>query len=87
MVDGEILEKIYQENLEENLIACLADIKKIGLDEAMNCYYQSKLSDKISRGLYGIQYLDYRVLAQILLDTEPELFAKQEEKTAAETPT
>lgn len=87
MVDGKILEKIYQENLEENLIGYLADVKKIGLDEAMNFYYQSKLADKISRGLFGIQYLDYKVLTQILLDTEPELFRKQEEKNPAATPT
>lgn len=36
---------------------------------------------------YGIQYLDNKVLTQILLDTEPVLFNNHEIKTAAETPT
>ena len=87
MVDGETLEKIYQENLEENLIAYLAKIRNISLYEAMDIYYKSRLADKISQGRYGIQYLDYKVLTQILLDTETELFRKQEEKNPAATPT
>ena len=87
MVDGETLEKIYQENLEENLISYLAKIRNISLYDAMDIYYKSRLSDKISQGRYGIQYLDHKVLTQILLDTEPELFGKQEEKNPAATPT
>lgn len=87
MVDGETLEKIYQENLEENLIGYLSEIRNISLYEAMDIYYKSSLADKISQGSYGIQYLDHKVLTQILLDTEPDLFRKREEKTAAETPT
>lgn len=66
-MDGEILEKVYQENLEERLIAYLAEIEHISLEEAMNLYYHSKLADKIHRGMEGIQYLDYKVLAQMLL--------------------
>ncbi len=87
MIDGEVLEKIYQENLEENLVAHLAKVKNISLYEAMDIYYRSKLSEKIARGTYGIQYLDHKVLTQILLDTEPELFDHTYEKTEAETPT
>ena len=87
MVDGETLEKIYQENLEENLIAYLAKIRNISLYEAMDIYYKSRLADKISQGRHGIQYLDHKVLTQILLDTEPELFRKQEEKDPAAAPT
>ncbi len=69
-MDGDVLEKVYQENLEERIIAYLAEQKKISLEKAMNVYYNSKLADKIQRGVEGIQYLDYKVLVQILCNTE-----------------
>ena len=69
-MDGDVLEKVYQENLEERIIAYLAEQKGISLEKAMNVYYNSKLADKIQRGVEGIQYLDYKVLVQILCDTE-----------------
>ena len=69
-MDAEVLEKVYQENLEERLIACLAEMKRISLEEAMDLYYNSRLADKIHRGENGIQYLDHKVLAQILCETE-----------------
>ena len=71
---NEDLEKIYQEQLEEELIQFISKSKQISLDKAMSAYYESKLADKITKGEYGIQYLDYRVLAEILSETEPELF-------------
>ena len=74
-MDGEVLEKVYQERLEERIIAYLAQVKNCSLEEAMDIYYHSRLADKIHQGTYGIQYLDYKVLAQILRETEPELFA------------
>lgn len=40
----------------------------------MDIYYQSKLADRIAAGEYGIQYLDCKVLVQILLENERELF-------------
>lgn len=70
-----ILEQTYQEALEERLIACLAEQNALSLEKAMDIYYHSRLADKIHQGTYGIQYLDYKVLAQILRETEPELFA------------
>lgn len=69
-MDGEVLEKVYQENLEERLISCLAEMKGISLEEAMRLYYNSRLAGKIHRGEEGIQYLDHKVLAQILCETE-----------------
>lgn len=75
MTDGLVLEKAYREALEESIIACLADEKKLPLEEAMDKYYNSRLSQKIHEGLYGVQYLDYRNLVEILLETEPELFS------------
>jgi len=71
-VDDLILEQTYQENLEERLIACIADQHDISLEKAMDIYYSSKLAEMIHDGVEGIQYLDYKVLAQILQETEPE---------------
>ena len=73
-MDDKILEQVYQENLEERLITYIADENSISLEEAMKIYYESKLSNKINQGNEGIQYLDYKVLAEILKETEPELF-------------
>ena len=36
-------------------------------------HYNSRLANKIHLGVYGVQYLDYKVLAEILFVTEPEL--------------
>ena len=42
----------------------------------MDIYYHSDMSRYISEGADGIQYLDYKVLAQILMDKESNLFEK-----------
>ena len=68
------LENVYQENLEERIIAYLAEQCDFSYEKAMDIYYNSRLSDKIYIGKEGIQYLDYKVLVQILLETEKELF-------------
>ena len=73
-MDDKILEQVYQENLEERLISYIADENSISLENAMKIYYGSKLSNKINQGKEGMQYLDYKVLAEILKETEPELF-------------
>ena len=73
-MDDAVLEKIYQEKLEERIIATLAEKHGISLEDAMNVYYNSKLADKIHRGVEGVQYLDHKVLVQILEETEPEIF-------------
>lgn len=72
-MNEEMLEYIYQENLAERLIAHLAETCGFSYEKAMDVYYNSKLSDKIHLGKDGIQYLDYKVLVQILLETEKEL--------------
>lgn len=70
-MDGEALEKVYQENLEERIISHFAETKQISLETAMDIYYHSKLADQIYRGVDGIQYLDYKVIVQILIETTP----------------
>lgn len=69
-MNDELLENVYRENLEERIIAYLAEICNLSYEEAMDLYYGSSLSDKIYHGKYGIQYLDYKVLVQILLETK-----------------
>ncbi|MBR4600709.1 MAG: hypothetical protein IKO39_11760 [Treponema sp.] len=69
-MDGEVLEKLYKERLEEKLIAYIAETQNLELSDAMDIYYNSKLADRIAKGEYSIQYLDYKVLAQILTETE-----------------
>ena len=56
------------------MIACIADQHDVSLEKAMDIYYNSKLAEMIHDGVEGIQYLDYKVLAQILQETEPERF-------------
>lgn len=73
-MNEEALEKVYQENLEERIITYLVEKCDFSYEKAMDVYYSSKLSDKIYIGREGIQYLDYKVLVQILMETEKELF-------------
>lgn len=61
-MDENVLEQVYQEKLEERIIAQLAKEKAISLEKAMQIYYGSELADKIHSGMEGAQYLDYRVL-------------------------
>lgn len=64
----EALERYYQESLEERLISNLAAEEQISLEQAMDIYYNSELAQRIHAGKEGVQYLDYRVLTQMLLD-------------------
>lgn len=48
------------------------------MDKAIDIYYKSRISEKTHWGVEGIQYLDYKVLAQILYETEGDLFDEQE---------
>ena len=65
-MNNKALEEFYREHLEEDIIFCLAEHKKISAEEAMHLYYSSRLCDLIFEGVYGIQYLDYHVLTAYL---------------------
>ncbi len=69
-MDENILEQVYQEKLEERIVAQIAKERDIPLEKAMQIYYSSNLADQIHQGMEGIQYLDYKVLAQMLSETE-----------------
>jgi hypothetical protein len=72
-MNGEVLEQVYQESLEERIISYLAETEEMSLEKAMDIYYNSSLAGKIQEGKYGVQYLDYKVLVQILCETEADL--------------
>ena len=69
-MDENVLEQVYQEKLEERIIAQIAADRSVSLEKAMDAYYGSELADMIHQGMEGIQYLDYRVLAQVLEEME-----------------
>lgn len=73
-MDDQVLEKIYLENLDERIIQYIAVKEDVSFDDATRIYYSSKLSNKIYNGNNDIQYLDYKVLYELLKETEPELF-------------
>ncbi len=68
------LNEIFKQNLEEDIINYISRIKSIDLRKAMDIYYQSKLAEQISQGLYGIENCDYRRLAEDLMENEQDLF-------------
>ena len=67
------MEMCSKSTIMERVISHLAKVKNLTLEQAMDIYYRSHLAQKIHEGKDDVQYLDYKVLVQILLDTEPEL--------------
>ena len=65
---------MMQEDMYADLIQILMEEYGYTLEKAMDIYYSSNLAEMIHNGVEGIQYLDYKVLAQILQETEPERF-------------
>lgn len=66
----------YKERLEECIIAYLAELRRIAPEEAMDIYYRSRLSRQIDQGLFGIENMDYKYLANDLVENEPNLFTE-----------
>ena len=80
MIDKKQLEEVYKQNLEEDIINAVADMKGLDLREACDIYYSSELAEQISKGSYGIENLDAKYLTEDLIENEPELFKKKELK-------
>ena len=68
------IDYIYKQNLEESIIEYLSKEKDLELRQAMDIYYHSRLAKEIEQGTYGIDNMDYKYLAQDLIENEPELF-------------
>lgn len=66
---------IYKQNLEQNIIKYLAKAKNIDIRTSMERYYKSKLSEQIEKSMFGIDNMDYKYLAEDLIENEPELFS------------
>ena len=64
------LYQIYMESLETNIIAYLAEILQIDIRKAVHIYYNSLMCSQIHEGSYGIQYLDYKNLAEDIVENE-----------------
>lgn len=75
MVKIDCMDFIYKQDLETRIIMYLAEIKDLDLRKAMDIYYRSRLSVEIEQGQYGIENLDYKYLAEDLVENELELFA------------
>ena len=73
-VDKKELRGVYIASLEEKIIKEIAKIKGLDNRAAMEKYYKSRLCQQISGGEYGIEYMDYKYLANDLIENEPELF-------------
>jgi hypothetical protein len=76
MVDKKQLAEIYKQNLENDIIKDISEIKAIDLRKAIAIYYSSKLAEQIETGSYGIENMDAKYLAEDLIENEPELFEK-----------
>lgn len=70
MVDKEQLALLYKQNLENDIIKYISEIKGIELREAFDIYYSSKLAEQISEGKCGIENMDAKYLAEDLLENE-----------------
>ena len=68
------IDYIYKQNLEESIIEYLSIEKNLELRQAMDIYYNSRLAKQIEQGTYGIENMDYKYLAQDLIENELELF-------------
>ena len=64
------LEDIYIQSLEIKLIEYLSERLKVDNRESMRIYYNSELCQQIHEGSYDIQYLDYKYLAEDLIENE-----------------
>lgn len=67
-MDNKILTALYRESLEEDIIKEVAALKNIPLRDAMALYYTSNLAKQIEQGLYGIDNLSPKYLANDLLE-------------------
>lgn len=77
MTDKQSLDNFYKQNLENEIIKYIAKRNSLDLRKAFDIYYSSRLSRQIEAGMYGIENLDYKYLAEDLMENEPELFPEK----------
>ena len=74
MVNKKQLEEFYKQNLENDIINTISEMKGIDLRKALDIYYSSRLSEQILNDSDGIENMDAKYLAEDLIENEPELF-------------
>ena len=74
MVDKKQLEEVYKQNLENDIINAVSEMKGLDLRKAFDIYYSSKLAEQILNDSYGIENMDSKYLAEDLIENESELF-------------
>lgn len=74
MVERKQISEVYKQNLENDIIMAIADIKQLNLRKAFDIYYSSRLASQIADGSCGIENLNAKYLAEDLIENEPELF-------------
>ena len=74
MTDKKQLEEVYKQNLEDDIINAVSEMKRIDLRKAFDIYYSSRLAEQVEKGSYGIENMDAKYLAEDLIENEPELF-------------
>ncbi|MBQ9119138.1 MAG: hypothetical protein IJY09_03650 [Lachnospiraceae bacterium] len=80
MTEHKALDAVYRRNLEEEIIKYLAVKNQMDYREAMDVYYKSRLAAQIEEGQYGLDNLDYKYLAEDIMENEAELFEKIQKK-------
>lgn len=68
------MEEVYKQNLENDIINAISEMKGIDLRKAFDIYYSSKLAEQILNDSYGIENMDAKYLAEDLIENEPEPF-------------
>lgn len=76
MTDRMQLSAVFKQNLENDIIKVIAEVKRIDLRKAFDIYYSSKLAEQIAAGKYGIENMDAKYLAEDLIENEAELFTR-----------
>ena len=74
MIDKNQLEEFYKQNLENDIINAIIEMKGIDLRKAFDIYYSSRLAEQIENDSFGIENVDAKYLAEDLIENEPELF-------------
>ena len=75
MVDKKQLEEVYKQNLENDIINAISEMKGIDLRKAFDIYYSSKLAEQISNDSYGIENMDAKYEYQDEIECFSDVFA------------
>ena len=83
MVCRKQLAEFYKQNLENDIIRAIAEMRRLDLRRAFDIYYSSRLAKEIANGSYGIENMDAKYLAEDLIENEAELFVSVKDAAIA----